>query len=239
MTAVVRPCAMSLMAAFLLGSCQPDASEVAAAVDAGVVLAEEGKFSEAKEVFLRAISLDSTYAEAHLRLGSMHEVADALAAAKREYAIAARLDSSMAAAHYNYGLMLAKEGDHQNAADAFNRAIDILAVDPDSALAPLPHYCLGLIHAARGEYDDALQAYNRALEFSSDLPYVHNELGKVYKQRDQLEESEAAYKRALELKADLLGAHYDLMTVYMRMRRPDLAAKHKRLFEQFRDQQGG
>ena len=118
----------------------------------------------------------------------------------------------MAAAHYNYGLMLAKEGDHQNAADAFNRAIDILAVDPDSALAPLPHYCLGLIHAARGEYDDALQAYNRALEFSSDLPYVHNELGKVYKQRDQLEESEAAYKRALELKADLLGAHYDLMT---------------------------
>ncbi len=222
----------------LMAACDTDSGQVAAAVGEGISLAEEGRHSEAREAFRKAIALDSTHAEAHLRLGYMYEVADSLSDAKREYASAARLDPKMAAARYNYGLMLAKEGDHGRAEVELKRAIELNAADPDSVLGPLPHYCLGLIYAARGEFDEALEAYNAALELDADLPFVHNELGKVYKKQGRLEEAEASLRRAIELKEDLAGAHYDLMTVYMRMERPDLAAKHKQLFQQYEYGQG-
>jgi len=227
-----------LAALALQPACEGDTGEMAARMDEGIALAEDGRLTEAKAVFKRVIAMDSTHAEAHLRLGYMYEVADSLAAAKRAYAAAARHDPDMTSAHYNYGLMLAKEGDHRGAEIEFLRAIELHADDPDTVLGPLPHYCLGLIYAAQGEYEEAIEAYTSALEISSDLPYVHNELGKVYKKQNQLEEAEASLKRAIELKGDLAGAHYDLMTVYMRMRRPDLAAKHKSLFEKYRDGQG-
>ena len=234
----VKPRAVVLTALILFPSCDSDTAKVTARIDKGIALAEEANFSLAREAFRQAIALDSTHAEAHLRLGYMYEVADSLADAKREYVAATRFDPGMAAAHYNYGLMLAKEGDLQRAEVEFKLAIDLNSADPDSALGPLPHYCLGLIYAARGEYEEALQAYTSALAISSDLPYVHNELGKVYRKQDRLEESEVALKRAIELKEDLAGAHFDLMTVYMRMKRPDLASRHKRLFEQYRHGQG-
>lgn len=234
----VKPWAVVLTVLVLLPACDRDAVQVSDEINKGIALAEEGRLSEAKEIFRQVIALDSTDAEAHLRLGYIYEVADSLAAAKREYAAAVRFGPGMAAAHYNYGLMLAKEGDHQRAAVEFKRAIELNSADPDTLLGPLPHYCLGLIYAAQGEYEDAIQVYTSALELSSNLPYVHNELGKVYKKQNRLEEAEASLKRALELKEDLVGAHYDLMTVYMRMERPDLASKHKRLFEQYRDGQG-
>lgn len=233
-----KPWAAVMAALVLLPACDRDTARATAKIDEGIALAEEANFSLARDAFKQAIALDSTRAEAHLRLGYMHEMADSLAAAKLEYAAATRFDPDMTAAHYNYGLMLAKEGDHRRAEVAFKRSIELNSADPDTVLGPLPHYCLGLIYAARGDYEDAIRLYNRALELSPSLPYVHNELGKVYRKQNRLEEAEAALKRALELKGDLAGAHYDLMTVYMSMGRPDLASTHKRLFEQYRHGQG-
>ena len=228
-------CHIALLAVLL--GCGEDQAMVKSreTVEHGILLSEEGKLAEAKAAFRKAIELDSTSAEAHFRLGYMYEIADSLADAAREYATAIRLKPDMAVAHHNFGLLLAKGGDFERAVREFELTIQLNAVDPDTILSPMPYYCLGLIYSAQGKDERAIEVHRKAIELNPNLIFAHSELGEIYMKRGQLEAAEEVFKQALALKEDFVPAHYNLVTVYMRMKRPDAGAKHRKLFEKYRE----
>ena len=73
-----------------------------------------------------------------------------------------RLDVDDPNTHHGWGVELAKDGRHEHAIEAFDRAI---ALDPDHAKS---HAQRGAALAALQRYEDALAAYDRALELEAD-----------------------------------------------------------------------
>ena len=240
-----RFCRFPILLLIALWSCDAErdegrgvpSSEARALVQQGMTLFEAGDRARARAAFERAIKADSTLAEAHFRLGFMCEMADSLAAAARAYATAARLEPRMIVAHYNLALMLAKQGFYHEAVEEFEKTLALNPVAQDTAMAALTHFNLGALYSSQGRDQAAIEAQHQALALVPNFPLAYNELGQIYLNQGRLEEAEEVLRRAVAQQEDLAAAHYNLMTVYMRMQRPDAGARHRALFEKYREQE--
>lgn len=107
--------------------------------------------TEAKEAYLRAVSIDPDHAEAHLNLGRLLHEEGRLSAAESHYRRAVGLRPGSAVSWFNLGVVLEDQERDADAVHAYGEAVQL---DPDLASA---HYNLSRLHERRGAGPAALR----------------------------------------------------------------------------------
>ena len=175
----------------------------------------------ARQMFKRAIALDSSFAQAHAGLAGVDtnivqwllvpkpEQATLIAEAQKASAEAVRLDPGLADAHVGRAGVLALLGRTAEADESFRRA---------TALAPGLRdawYYYGRFLFSAQRYDDAIRAYEEAARIDPDdydsltlLSMPYGRVGQADKARDARRRSLAAAERVLRNNPDEVRALY-------------------------------
>ena len=114
-----------------------------------------------------------------------------------------KLDLENYIARYNKGISLAALGKHNEAIEAYNKALEI---KPDYHKA-WNHKGLSL--AALEKHNEAIEAYNSALEIKPDKYEAWNNRGLSLAALGKHNEAIEAYDKALEIKSDLHESWYN------------------------------
>ena len=159
-----------------------------------------------------------------------------------------------ALAYSNYGLELAKRGDHSGAIEQYEKAIQ---ADPNyvqsyvnlgnalketgkpeealeqyrKALDINPNYADAQVAAANiaaehGDADAALQEYTKVLESDPDNAEAHYNLGLVFSRQGKIDDAVKHFERAVELNPDFDKAHHNLATIALDRGETEKAADH-------------
>ncbi len=121
----------------------------------------------------------------------------------------ARLLPLDAEAHSNLGAVLQYQGQLENAAVSFRRA---LAIQPDAAGL---HFNLGAVLQQLGHLDQAVASFSRALELQPDHIEASLRLGNALLACGHLERAADSYRQALKFKPDYVEAHSNLGNVLL------------------------
>lgn len=162
-------------------------------VSRGEQLLVEGRVSEAKQAFERAIADDANDARAWLDLGLTREAMSDYAAAEEAYREATRVDARFAEAFNNLGVLLRERGDLPGAIGVLERAV---ALDPRLVAA---RFNLGLAYEDEGRFDDAERAYLIAIEQLPADPVPRVNLAMMYLDADRIDEALSQLRAARDL----------------------------------------
>jgi TolB-like protein/Flp pilus assembly protein TadD len=148
---------------------------------------------KATSVARKALSLDSTLAEAWsaIGLGESKLWHNAEAETAMRHAIA--LDSNYATAHHWYALRLAHIGQLDEAVRQIKQARQL------EPLSLIINSNVGRILYLAGRYDEASGALKRAIDLDPNFPSTHEHLGAVYLQQRKYDEAIAELRRRIEL----------------------------------------
>jgi len=154
---------------------------------------------KAKQAALKALSLDSKLAEAHVALGKHDFFNMELAGSLREYQRAIELKPNDATAHHWYGNdSLVSYGRFDEAISEGKRAVEL---DP---LSPIINADLGITLYLARRYDEAREQLHKALAIDPTFFYVHYNLGVVLQLKGDLPGAIAEYEKAKQLSGDSL-----------------------------------
>ena len=126
---------------------------------------------EAIKTALRAVDKDPLSAEAHAVLAEVYADKNNWIRALEEARTAVKLKPDSPLVQRNLGYVLERQGRHEEALDAYERA---------AKLAPklgFSHIGAGNTHVARGDYDSALAEFQKAIEANPDSPVGYDALG--------------------------------------------------------------
>ncbi len=98
----------------------------------GLIYAEKGEFNLAQRSFLKAIGLNTGFADAHANLGTLYDRLRRYPEALNQFEITISLDPENPVYHFNLGLVYAKTNLLQEAASQFKK---VLEIDPGFAPA--------------------------------------------------------------------------------------------------------
>lgn len=138
----------------------------------------------------------------------------------------ARTYPAVATLHNILGVISARKGNHQGAADSYMKAIDLNPQFPDA------YNNLGVALRALGRPSEAIDRFTRALKLKPDYAEAFFNLANAYRDLDRREEAVANYLEALRLAPNHLGARNNLGIVLNKLERYDEAVMHfKRVIE--------
>jgi adenylate cyclase len=173
---------------------------------------------QARQMFEKAVELDSQYAGAYAVLGWVH-LQEWLAQWNQEpqtpaqvFALAQRavvLDDSLPLAHTTLGVAYLWQNQHEQAIAEGERAITL---DPNYAEG---YAWLGAIFNLAGRPAEAIEMVEKALRLNPHDPFFYlSILGSAYRVMGRYEEAITAFKRALSRNPKLLPAHVILAASY-------------------------
>ena len=188
----------------------PDHRRAREALQQALTLLEAGR-PDAAETFLRqALDLEHDLAEAHYRLGVVHEKRGELEDAADCYALALHFDKRHIEAHYALAALHKSQGRYAQAAAHYRGIVDL---NPNDAAAHI-NLCFALFETA--DYQTARRHGERAVAIEPQLAEAHHNLGLVLRETGESARAVHHFKRALELKpraemaAGLAHAYRDL-----------------------------
>ncbi len=146
----------------------------------------------ARSAARRALSLDSSLAEAYTSLGEVAVSEWDWEGAERAFRRALALNPSYATGHQWYGFFLSKVGRHAEAIAALQRAVEL---DPLSLIIRTE---LGRVYYHAGRLEDAIAEARRALVLDSAFVDSFSILGSAYEAQGRLDAAIAAYRRTGE-----------------------------------------
>ena len=120
--------------------------------------------------------------------------------------------------HNNRGLALARLSRHEEARDAFDKAI---ALNPDFIHA---HNNLGHVYMAQSMMEEAIACFKRALEIDRDFAIASMNLGLTYHQMGELTEARKWFDDALRIDPGMSGAYNGIGIVLQEQNRHEEAA---------------
>jgi TolB-like protein/cytochrome c-type biogenesis protein CcmH/NrfG len=176
--------------------------------------------SQARQMFERAIALDSRYADAYTLLGFTYWIEFVLqwgtdpAHSLERFAELAHqaltLDDSLPFSHMALGyVQLWKHKQYEQALAELKQAV---ALAPNSADV---HFVLAEGLNLAGRHAEALGVIQKAMQLHPHYPAPYAfELGWAYDGTGQVEQALAAYKRAVNLNPDFLPVHLHLAALY-------------------------
>jgi len=165
-----------------------------AACGEAVALMERGQFEAAEALLREAIELKHDLAEAHFRLGSIHERRGEHEDAADCYELAVHFDPRHARARVALAGLHKGEGRHAEAAEHYRRVIEH---DPNDAAAHC-NLCLALYDM--DDYEPARIHGERAIAIDPAMAEAHHNLGLVLTMTGEPEQAARHFRRALELK---------------------------------------
>jgi TolB-like protein/DNA-binding SARP family transcriptional activator/tetratricopeptide (TPR) repeat protein len=152
------------------------------------------EFAKAKAAAQRALSLDSTLADAHASLAHVLMVHDFdWVASEREFRLALALDPTYIFARTVFAICLSSQG---RFAEAIADLDSARVTDP---LAPSVGQVLGRIYVSQRQPDLAIRNLTEALELNPQLDLSYQQLGHAYLQKRMYVEAIASLRRAAAL----------------------------------------
>jgi tetratricopeptide (TPR) repeat protein len=170
----------------------------------GIILAGQGRVSEAIAEYAAALRIKPGCAEAHNNLALALAGQGKLAGATAEYQAALRIQPDYADAHYNLGVALASQG---RISEAITEYAAALRIKPDNVGA---HNNLGVALARQGRVSEAIAEYAAALRIKPDYAGAHYNLGVALASQGRVSEATAEYREALRMKPDYSQAQRNL-----------------------------
>jgi predicted TPR repeat methyltransferase len=187
----------------------------------GLIAQASGRLRRALSFMQRSIALAPNDASFAFNLGNLLYALHRPLQAIRAWEAASRLDPQFEDAYRNVGLTAAERGDHQAAAAAFRRALD---VNPDSASG---HRAYARALRRLGRACEARQASMRAHLLAGD-PQALSRFAAARLRGDRVAEGVAALRRAVRLAPDDTEIRYRLARVLTQLNRPSAALRHYR-----------
>jgi tetratricopeptide (TPR) repeat protein len=154
--------------------------------------------AKARAAATRALTLDSTLAEAHTAIGLTAVHAWDFRSGELEYAKAIQLDPQFPTAHQWYGELLYHTGRVDSSLVEIRRAI---ALDP---LAPILPDALGYALTLAGRYNEAIEEFAKADKLAPGLEITHQLLADALLQTGQTDRAIAEYEQAVRLGSETL-----------------------------------
>ncbi len=182
----------------------------AASCREAVMLVEGGQFEAAEARLREAIKLQHDVAEAHFRLGQIHESRGEHEDAADCYELAVHFDPRAAPAHYALAGLHKAQGRYAQAAEHYRRILDH---HPDDAAAHC-NLCLALYDMH--DYGPARVHGEQAITIDPAMAEAHHNLALVLTMTGEPEQAVPHFQRALDLKphaaiaAGLAHAYRDL-----------------------------
>lgn len=125
---------------------------------------------------------------------------------------ACKLDFNETASCWLYqGLAYGSIGQHDRAADAFRRALNIDSKKVET------YVNLGISYANMGKYEEAIDMFNQALNISPNRAETLSKLGAVYSQMEKYDDAVNNLKKSIDLKPDDPLTHFNLAVTYGKM----------------------
>lgn len=162
----------------------------------GVFYQDEGRFAEAEQAYERAISLDSTFAGAHLALGSVYERTGRLDEAVARYRSAVRFDPEADHGYFALGNALYQKGLAQEAIEAYERA---LSLNPRHSRA---WNNLAAVYITERDYVGAIEALEKTLQLEPENISAYKNLGLSYYNTNRPDRAREMFEKVLELRAE-------------------------------------
>jgi len=144
----------------------------------------------AERAYSNALKIDNHYNAARINLAQLYYQQQRLSDAERLYREVINQEPNVASAHYALGLLMAEQGD-------FDEAKKFLGIAGEMGSLPRAWYNLAVIHHQQKEFQNAEQAYLKALDIDPFNPDFLNGLFILYTQQQ-------AWQKANELINPLL-----------------------------------
>jgi predicted O-linked N-acetylglucosamine transferase (SPINDLY family) len=169
----------------------------------GVCYKAQGKIQNALEMFRKAVSLKTDYAEAYNNLGISYLQLKRLDDAKESFVSAISASPEFHNAYFNLGFTQKKLGDLKNALKTYEK---LISLKPNYPEAINNH---GSVLRDMGEFSLAIKSYKTAIEQKPDYAEAYNNLGSVLKELGDLKEALENYNIAIELNQNFAEAYYN------------------------------
>jgi len=227
----------------------------------GAALFKKGLNAEAREVFRRAIELDSEVPQNYYNLALVELSEKKYPEATRLLEAFLKLDPGNAMARVMLGRAYHNQNRTAPAIEQFKLALEL------APQVPLTHYHLGYAHQSQGNLTAALAEYEQEIKLNPGFfePYhlagniqlgrgnldaaeslfrkgialrpqgvqALYGLARVLQERGDLAGAEAALKQVIELNPDHVEAHYALARVYQQLGRKSEAAREFKIVSDF------
>lgn len=189
----------------------------------GVYYALRGEHDKAAPLYVKAIELWPTFADAYTNLGKSLENIGHMSDAIHYYTKAVELDPTLPDALNNLGSALIREGRHDEARKYYLEAIKYR---PDN-FETLNN--MGTAYAQQKKYDEAYDWYLKSIKANPEYAHAHNNLGSILEIRGDNAGAEKYFKEAIRLRPDFFEAYNNLAAVYTKQQRyPEAIEKYKK-----------
>ena len=128
----------------------------------GAVYLLDGRLTEAKECFSRALKIDPDYVDAVIGLGQVESLEGDAESARKRFETAIEIDPHRTQAHFSLGSVLQIMGQIDPALAEYFRAIEC---EPNHAQASR---CIAAIQLSRNQPEQAISRLDRVLEMAAD-----------------------------------------------------------------------
>jgi serine/threonine protein kinase/TolB-like protein len=151
-------------------------------------------FPQAKAAAARALTIDSSLAEAHVSMGMINFWYDwDWKNAEVEFSRAITLNPNDSTAHRWYGHLLSNLSRPSEAIEETRRALDL---DPFSLVS---NSLLGQCYYHERRYREAIEQLRKTIELNSNFWLSHHMLGRVYEREGMYEDALAEFSKARDL----------------------------------------
>jgi len=160
-------------------------------INVGTVYLNQGRLSDARASFRKALQIDPLEKSAHYNLALTYHLMDSSDMAIALYKQAIALDSLYVQAYNNLANIYVNRDRLDSAETLFRQAIDIA---PSQGR---PYYGLGEVMLKRGNYAKALEAYKKCISLMPGFANGYFKLGIVMRELGDLKSAQAAFSDAL------------------------------------------
>jgi tetratricopeptide (TPR) repeat protein len=176
-----------------------------------------GRYDEAKQAFLSALTVFDDYPDIHHSLGVIAHLQADFKSAVAHFQRALKLNPNYTEALLNLAITYNTVGLYENAARSFKMAAERrtgssttkLPMHIGARLANL-HADVGSIYHDHFFYHRAIEQFQRALELCPDFVDIRLKLGMSLRDSGQLEDAVAQFRKALEIHPTYVAARVQL-----------------------------
>jgi tetratricopeptide (TPR) repeat protein len=174
-------------------------------------IASIGKIDEAREIYLHALEIDSTYAPTYVGLGKIMARQEDYWAAIDYYSKAVRYDPQMHEAYFEMGKCYLLVKNYSEGIRAYREVINLNPKNLEGYLK------LAQLYLSTNNYINAVRILTDALVFYPKHFEIHYELGNAYYAKYNLNQAVTSYEKALEIKPNdfktfiRLGRTYEIL----------------------------
>ena len=162
----------------------------------GKKLQDEGKMTEAIQMYEKALEIDPRTVEAVFNIGQIHDQHGRTKEAFRQYYKALEIDPNFAQAHDQLGVTLAKQKRFKDAEHHLRKALHLTPSNP------FFNTNIGTMYLNQGQIAQAASYLEKAIALKPDLVGALCNLGIVYDRLGKLDAAAALLVRTLEIEPD-------------------------------------